>query len=135
MAYFVWKESFSVNIQKIDEQHKKLISMIDQLYEAMAKSATEIVLEKLLADLIEYTKTHFADEEALLQKHGYPEYSLHKAKHVDFIRQIHDFEKQFHDGSITLSLTMSMFLQDWLANHILKMDKKYASFLTAKGIK
>jgi len=134
MAYFVWQESYSVNIQKIDEQHKKLVSMIDQLYEAMATGKSDYVLEKLLADLIEYTTTHFADEEELLQKHEYSEYSVHEEKHNDFIQQICDFEKQYREGSITLSLKMSLFLQDWLTNHILKMDKKYAPFLIGKGI-
>lgn len=78
MAFFNWDDLGSVNIERIDNQHKKLVSYLNELFEAMRAGKGNEVLEKILNALLSYTNTHFASEEKLTQTHGYPGYLFHK---------------------------------------------------------
>jgi len=66
MAFLNWSESYSTGIATIDLQHKKIVSFLNELYEAMQNGQGKDVVGKVLADLVIYTKTHFAAEERLM---------------------------------------------------------------------
>ncbi len=134
MALFDWEAKYSVNIKEIDEQHKKLIGIINDLHDAMSKGKSNDVLSKVLQDLIDYTRVHFANEERIMNMHGYPDYAVHKAVHEDLVRQVTKFDKEFREGKFGLSIQMMNFLKDWLSKHILETDKKYSPFLNSKGV-
>ena len=88
----------------------------------------------ILGSLVSYTKAHFSTEEQLLQLHGYPDLAAHKVQHKKFTDQVSDFQRQFSEGTLTLSIDVMNFLKDWLKNHILGTDKKYTSFLHGRGV-
>ncbi len=134
MAFMVWDNSLSVNIKEIDEQHKKLFNIVNDLHSAMGAGKGKEVMGSVLAGLIEYTKTHFAAEEGLMQKHLYPGYLAHKANHDALTRQVSDVMKKFQDGQTIVTVEIMNFLKDWLANHIQNTDKKYSSHLNSKGV-
>lgn len=134
MAVFTWKEEYSVNIREIDDQHKVLVGMVNELHEAMAKGKGKEVLGKILARLIDYTAKHFAVEEKMMLQHEYPEYQDHKAKHDKMAGKVLALQKEYQQGKLQLSIEVSTFLQDWLNKHILGTDKKYSPFLNAKGV-
>lgn len=134
MALFDWDNKYSVNIREIDEQHKKLIGIINELHDAMSKGKSNEILSRTLQELIDYTRTHFANEERLMSMHGYSEYSTHKAAHEDLLKQVMKFDREFREGALGLSIQMMNFLKDWLSKHILETDKKYSPFLNSKGI-
>jgi len=134
MAFFDWKEEYSVNIREIDHQHQKLVAMINELHEAMGKGKGREALGSILKDLMSYTKTHFATEERLMKSHGYPDYEIHKAKHNKMtegvLRNIAKFESQ----ELTNLIEVFQFLKDWLQKHIMQTDMGYSGFLNSKGI-
>ncbi len=134
MGVLDWSEKYSVNIREIDDQHKKLISMVNHLNSAMREGKGRDALGKILGDLIEYTRTHFAHEERLMHSNGYPDYVAHKAKHKWLTDKVGDLSKEYNDGKITISLEVMTFLQDWVKNHIMGTDKQYTPFLNGKGI-
>lgn len=134
MAHFEWKDQYSVGIPVIDEQHKKLVAMVNELYEAMSTGKGKDVLGKVLNDLIQYTKVHFQLEERLMQQHGYPEFAAHKAEHDTLTHQALDLSAKYVKGQAALTIQTGNFLRDWLAKHIQGTDKKYAPFLQAKGV-
>ena len=74
MALFEWSEKYSVGIREIDDQHKKLIGLVARLQDAMREGKGKAVLDKVLAELIQYTRTHFAAEERIMQTNGYPDF-------------------------------------------------------------
>lgn len=78
MALITWNENYSVKVKQFDDQHKKLIDMINELHDAMKVGKGKDVMEKILAGLIQYTVTHFANEERLMKQHNYPDYEQHK---------------------------------------------------------
>lgn len=134
MALFEWSDKYSVNIKQIDEQHKKLVDMLNELYEAMKTGKGKEVLGKTLTELIQYVGTHFATEEKLFSTYGYPEYNAHKAEHIKLTQKAIELQKDFQQGAPVLTVEVLGFLRDWLQNHILGTDKKYSQFLNSKGI-
>ena len=134
MSFFPWNDGYSVNIREIDEQHKRLVSLVDEMYEAMRAGKGSEVLGKILADLIHYTKTHFATEERYFRLYGYPEFEVHKKEHDILTGQAMDLKEKFDAGQTALSSQTGTFLKNWLINHIQKTDKKYSAFLNGKGL-
>lgn len=135
MAVFVWKDAYSVQIKEIDDQHKKLVGLINKLDSAMLEGKGRQVMGSILKELIGYCQTHFATEERLMKTHGYPEYQEHKTKHEKMTRKVLDVQKQYETGSVAITIEVMKFLQDWLDKHILGTDMKYAPFLLSKGVK
>ncbi|MFO7734874.1 MAG: bacteriohemerythrin [bacterium] len=134
MSLIKWNDNFSVNVEKIDNQHRKLISMINELNDKMRQGKGKEVLEKIISDLINYTAIHFQTEEKLFEKFRYPETAVHKKEHTDFVRKVSDFQKNFKAGKLGLSIDIMSFLSSWLKNHIKGTDKKYSEFFKEKGI-
>jgi hemerythrin-like metal-binding protein len=134
MDLIVWNEDLSVNIQEINEQHKKLISMINELNTAMGAGKGKDVMGSVLARLVDYTKSHFAVEETLMQKHQYPGYISHKAEHDKLTKQVIDIMDKFKEGKAIVTVEIMNFLKNWLTSHIQTIDKRYSSHLNAKGV-
>ncbi len=131
---FEWKDAYSVRIDQIDGQHKKLFRLAAQLHQATAAGNSKAVLAELFHDLIEYTKVHFAHEEQLMMRAGYPDLIPHQAEHAALLKKVHDFHKQYEGGTAPLSIDLLNFLQDWLEKHILHTDQAYAPYLKAKSV-
>ena len=133
MAFFDWdQEKYTVGIAEIDEQHKKLVKLLNQLFDAMQAGKGNDVLSRILNDLVAYTKTHFAHEERMMQAANYPDFGPHKAEHEKLAQKAADLLAQFKSGKVTISLEVGRFLKDWLNNHILGIDKKYGPCLAGK---
>jgi hemerythrin len=134
MALITWDESYSVKVKQFDDQHKKLIDMVNELHDAMKVGKGKEVLEKILAGLIQYTVTHFADEDRLMKLHNYPGYEQHKKEHNLLTIRVSDLQRTYHEGSAVLSQSVMTFLKEWLQNHIQGTDKDYGPFLNSKGV-
>jgi len=134
MALFDWKESYSVNIKEIDNQHKMLVSTLNELYEAMRTRQAKEIIDGILKSMSDYAGFHFSTEEALLKKHFYPEFTQHKKEHEAFVKKVSDFIEKHKAGSLMLSMEVMNFLKDWLKSHIMGVDKKYSPFLNQKGV-
>jgi hemerythrin-like metal-binding protein len=133
--YIEWKDEYSVGIDSIDQQHKKLLNLINQLQTAVDYSTGEQFEREALDELVDYTKTHFTYEEGLMRDNDYPDFEAHKRQHVvmfDKVREVlADYEKD-HD---TAMANAAEFLKDWLIKHINGTDKQYSSYLISKGVK
>lgn len=134
MAFMDWSDNLSVNIKEIDEQHKKLLGMLNELHEAMKVGRGKEVTEKTLSGLIAYVGTHFTNEEYLMEKHSYPGLLAHKGEHAKLTQQAKDVHQQFQQGKTVVNVDLLNFLKSWLQNHILGTDKKYGPFLNGKGV-
>ncbi|AFN73859.1 Hemerythrin HHE cation binding region [Melioribacter roseus P3M-2] len=134
MPLFRWTDSYSVNIKSIDEQHKKLLDIINELHEAMKAGKGKEALNKIFNELVDYTRTHFSFEEKLMEKYGYSESALHKQTHQNLIKQLNELKENYEKGNTNLSINVMNFLQDWLIGHIQGSDKKYTAHLNAKGV-
>jgi len=134
MTQITWKNSYSVNIPSIDEQHKELITVLNELYEASKNGMAQTILAAILEKLTKYSITHFQYEENLMEKHGFDKIEEHKDEHSKFIEQLQSFTVQAAKGNLILSLKTIDFLKDWLINHTLGTDHDYSEFLVSKGV-
>lgn len=129
-----WSDALSVNIKEIDDQHKQLVSMVNQLHAAMLKGEGKIVVGPILAELTVYTVYHFKTEERYMEKYSYPNLQTHRLEHQRFVKKVGDFETSYDEGKIALSNEVMRFLSDWLKDHIMGTDKKFGPYFNSKGL-
>jgi hemerythrin len=134
MPILVWDESFSVRIAKVDQQHKQLFSLINQLHDAMAEGKGKETLDKVFSGMLNYTVTHFKEEEQMLSAHGYPQFAAHKKQHEAFIERFTQLQKDHNSGKLGVSIQTRDLLKTWWETHIKTIDMQYSSFLIQKGI-
>jgi hemerythrin-like metal-binding protein len=129
-----WSSDLSVNVREIDDQHKQLIKLINDLYAAMKSGLGHEIQGKLLNGLAEYTVYHFDNEERYFDQFGYPDARNHKRMHAELKAQVVDLIGKFHSGKAALSMELFDFLRDWLVNHITKTDRRYSRFFNEHGL-
>ncbi len=140
MILIEWSDKLSVNISIIDEQHKKLISYLNELYTFMKAGKGREIVGETLNNLIDYTNFHFKTEEDFFNKFNYPDKIFHEQEHNEFINKVIKINNDYHNSKSSASITsltttaieVSQFLYHWISNHIMKTDKKYEAFLKDK---
>lgn len=135
MALITWSDTYSVQVSQFDDQHKKLIEMVNDLHDSMKVGKGKEALGKILKSLIQYTAMHFSSEERLMKQHNYPDYEQHKKEHNQLVMKVQDVQKKYLEGSTILSQEVMNFLKEWLRNHIQGEDKKYGIFFNSIGVK
>ena len=129
MALFQWDNSFSVNNSEIDEQHKKLVALLNQLHDAMGQGKSREVLGEIFNELVLYTKSHFKSEENHMLNKNYPDFTIHRLEHQKLTNQVLKLKQDFDSGKAVISIELLNFLKEWLKKHILESDKKYVPYL------
>ncbi len=130
-----WKDSYSVGIDSIDQQHKKLLNLINQLQTAVDYSTGEQFEREALDELVDYTKTHFTYEEGLMRDNDYPDFESHKAQHEEMFNKVRAVLAEYERDHDTAMSNAVEYLKAWLINHINGTDKQYSSYLIGKGVK
>ncbi len=136
MPLVVWSEKLSVGVPSIDNQHKKLVTLLNQLHDGMMNGKGKEVVGPVLRGLIDYTASHFKYEEQLFDKTTYPEAARHKKEHDDLVKRVLEIQQKYEQsGPGILTIQVMNFLKDWLTNHILGSDMRYSDHLIAKGVR
>lgn len=135
MSLMDWQDSLSVGVPTIDAEHKKLVSLLNDLHTAMREGKSKQAMGEVLNGLITYTATHFGTEEKFMTKHAYPEYAEHKKQHDDLVKQALDVKASFEAGKVGVNMELMTFLKDWVQTHIIGTDKKLGAYLSSKGVK
>ncbi len=133
--FVTWKDEYSVGIKAIDDDHKMLLKLINQLQTSSLYYTGEDFDKTALNELLEYTKFHFSREEKMMEENGYPGFEAHRKQHVNMtdevVRKVNEYEA---DSEKTVEDLLD-YLKKWLINHIGGTDKKYSAFLIEKGLK
>ena len=128
--FIEWKKSYSVGLDSIDDDHKKLLGMINQLQTASHYTTDDKMIEHILDDLIDYTKYHFSREEKIMLDCEYPNLAAHKKLHQDMIKQVSTFIDDYRLHNTRTIDEVTQFLKSWLINHINGSDKEYVPYLS-----
>jgi hemerythrin len=134
MALLVWNDTYSLGIASIDEQHKKILDMINELSLSLINKEDESRQVLVLLKLTSYTISHFRHEENIFDKYNYEETDEHKESHKKLIERVDDFQTRLTENKEDIGEELLGFLITWLLNHILLMDKRYMPFMTQNGI-
>jgi hemerythrin len=133
--FIEWNNKYETGVAVFDNEHKKLVAIINRLNRAMMAGEGSRVVKGIISELIDYTATHFKHEETEMVKHGYGKYDEHKGIHIDFVNQVLKVQKDVESGRVTVSTDLMEFLKDWLLKHIMVSDKEYFPFFNSKGLR
>ena len=134
MEKVIWDETFSVGVEVIDEQHKKLIKMLNTMIEAENTSVNSEIISTVLTEMRQYASEHFALEEKYMLEYGYLDYDSHKAQHKEFIKKVAMLCIETTHQSRTVPTEILEYLKHWLINHILKTDMQYKTLFNQMGL-
>jgi len=128
--FVTWNDSYSVGLELIDNQHKKLVKMVNTLFSycELGDGNADIAYLDIINRAMVYAKTHFSDEEKYMRLAGYPKLEKHIKEHKSFVAKIVKSVKLFETGKET-PINLAKFLKKWLLKHIAVSDKKYAPYL------
>ncbi len=129
MAYFEWANDLVIDGGPIDSDHMHLVRLVNELHTATSQGIGCEVIEKIMAELIGYTKEHLHREEQLMASLGFPNLERHKLGHAHFTAELDMLQKRFESGSITVASQLSTVLRDWLSLHIRRSDKEVREFM------
>ncbi|MFQ5480659.1 MAG: bacteriohemerythrin [Thermodesulfobacteriota bacterium] len=131
--FITWNERYSVGVDLFDTQHKRLFTLINDVHEAMAMDAGKDRMGSILTELIDYTASHFDEEEKLMKKTGYEGLEDHLEKHASLVKDVLAFKSDFDSGAAKVDLKLMSFLKNWLSKHIMGTDMRYKKFFEKKG--
>lgn len=132
MEKIQWKQEYSVGVEEMDNQHKRLFAIINKLIEQPRSSPDKSFIIEILREMVNYSRNHFADEEELMQKYGYSELEQQRRQHSYFVNTTAELALNIlSEGQKTTDETAE-FLRSWLTIHILKWDMKYKEFFKTK---
>lgn len=126
MDQLIWKSTFSIGIDEIDDQHKTLFMYLNKSMAGVTN--TDDIFDNLKA----YAGLHFSGEEKLMRKIGYPGLEGHQQQHRLFVERVEELEKAVIGGEKQAVSLLVSFLRDWFLEHILTEDKNYANYMRTK---
>jgi len=121
-----WDDSYSIGVDKVDNQHKELFKRLNDLILANKSDKGRDEVKKILGFLADYTVKHFEDEEELQRESGYPDYELHKEIHDNFVQDVVELKEKLEAGRVDAA-TMMKFnkkVTKWLINHVKGIDQE-----------
>ena len=125
---FTWSDDYSVGIQAVDEQHRTLIGLINQLHLAIVEHRGKATACEVLDRVTEYTREHFMLEERLMQLSNYPDYEAHRQQHRAMIDQVQLLRHRFYDESQPIAFDLLYLLKKWLIGHINESDMRFGAY-------
>lgn len=131
MAFVEWKDSYSVGLPEIDQQHRILIEIINRLHDVMRTGSAHAKIVRVVDELLEYTNTHFGYEERIMAAAGYRQAPEHARKHRAMVAQVEAFAQRVRASRASTPLHLMEFLKGWLTNHILSTDMDYRESVMA----
>ncbi|WP_300366535.1 bacteriohemerythrin [Brachyspira sp.] len=128
--YIVWEDKYKVGYKRIDDQHLKLIEIINDLYDCMNNKdskdeALKNEFKKALRKTVDYVSYHFSCEEKIMHAIKYNKIIEHSSYHREFTQTIYNYVKSYENGSLEAINNLIQYLKDWFLNHILVTDKTF----------
>ncbi len=126
MALFEWSGDYETGVREIDDQHRALVRLINELDETRSGGSTGSDALQVFDRLGDYIRYHFNAEERALVERGLPEEALraHKAQHDQFVHRVHRLGSLQRMRSFAASDELMDFLVSWLTDHILRRDRR-----------
>ena len=133
MNHVAWDETMSVGVALLDDEHRRLLDLFNGLLESGITPANRDELSSLLSSLRDYVAVHFAREEALMERRGYPELEGHIAAHRYFADEVDKLQHDFAgDNTTMLRMDLILLLKDWFVEHIQETDALYKPYVAGE---
>jgi hemerythrin len=122
-----WSSTFSVGIKLIDDQHKGLLAITNDLFNHCAgdDASERLYFKKIIRSAVEYVKVHFATEEKIMLHTNFDRFAEHKKEHDQFVLTVVEQVRSFNAGNKLDLIHFTRFLKNWILTHIAVSDKQY----------
>lgn len=124
-----WNSTYELGFKTIDEQHIKLVDIINDFYDAFATAQAHEKIGEIIGELVNYTVYHFTAEEEIFANSNYPNTEEHRKKHKEFVDELKRYHQEVKDGNMTTTYDLMTFLRDWLVQHIMGTDRTYLPYI------
>lgn len=126
---------YRVGVPQVDREHQRLFEIIAEVNTGLEHAddkARATALRGAISELIEYTRSHFASEEALMANAGFPALATHRILHSELLKRVREMQMRIEIGDESASLDLSRFLAGWLTEHILTADRAFGRFVATR---
>ena len=144
MPFIEWKDSYRIGIEQIDEDHRHLVNLINELHAGISRHVSHVRLPGIIDELealidvldalIDYATGHFALEEDCMREHEYPGYEEMKQAHGEFLRMAERLRRRFDEGRGISARQILDSLKEWLETHVLGLDQQFGEFMIRNEI-
>jgi len=124
MSLLEWKPEYSVGIESMDDEHREMIALINDVYAKLGTSPDADTIEDCLEEIFKTISLHFALEERIMREQGYDEYEDHKEDHEDLLDEIRDLMDEFVNSPTQGARMLEERLSDWFAQHFASFDAR-----------
>ncbi len=129
--FMKWQPGFNLGIEEIDEQHKKIVELINLLNVAVLNQNADLKIRGMLDEMTDYADYHFKTEEKYFRKFHYPLLDDHIKEHEAFIEKVKEFIAKYEAG-LSITFRLMNYLRKWLTNHILDSDREYVDIIKSE---
>jgi hemerythrin-like metal-binding protein len=129
MPLFIWKPSYETGIAEIDNDHRLLVGIINELYEAMKQGHGYEILTQTIDRLVDYANRHFEAEESFMRISRYPHQEAHVREHRLLQQKVEEMERERRASKGPSAAELLTFLCDWLRDHVTTVDKELGIYL------
>ena len=134
MPIVTWCDEYNVNVEEIDNQHQKMLELVNSLHDAVEARVDKDGLKDLLVELVEFTRLHFSTEEQLMKKHDYPDLAKHHKEHRLLLLYLVDLVEVVSSGENLSFYSDYDVSTDWALTHIYECDKSLGAFLNSRNV-
>jgi hemerythrin len=129
MQLFPWKDVYEIGIPEIDQQHRHLVGIINELSDAIIAQTGHETARHVLEKLLDYIQLHFTTEEEHMRRVNFPALDEHCQMHLEMTGEVLDLSENHSENLEASPSELLGFLCTWLDNHILGSDMEFGSFL------
>ncbi len=134
MAFINWGEAYILHIDEMDQQHKQLADIVNEIYLHVSNNDLDYVANNAIYRLVALVKHHFETEEEMMMQVNYPEIDEHKKVHRELVDQIVAIAGKIRVELLLNPIDVLAFLRAWLNDHLLEEDTRFAHYLVKSGL-
>jgi len=134
MFFLAWEPKYELGIKSVDDDHKKLVTIIDELLGALSQGKGKEVVLPIIKKLEDYTLFHFRREEFYMKCANFAELPSHLIEHKRFVDRLKELKEKGMQNDVSVSVELMKFLKEWLINHIQVTDRRYEQLLKKSGV-
>lgn len=124
MSLIEWKDQYALGVPEVDHEHRELIALINDLYQSMLATTSDVDVDDFLGELYARISAHFALEEKIMRDNNYDEYADHKEDHERLLDGIRDLMDDYEDGVQVDIEQFGKRLDDWFSEHFRTRDAR-----------
>jgi len=130
-VFIPWDDRYSVGVNIIDEQHKELLHLTNELYNTckQGEEFSREAFQRAAKVAVDYVGKHFFTEEKIMDTVKYPNMVAHKTEHKNFVKRVLANVKDFEEGRNFVPNNFVRFLKDWILSHVAMTDKGMGDYL------